>query len=74
MEQTLKLEDLLKIVPATGTFDSAGRLCIPSNIRRALGVKAGQTFEIFQTENGGIFCRPIEKGGSKDNDVNTYSG
>ena len=42
-------------------MDDLGRIVIPKEMRRAIGVHEGESLEIFTTDNGGIFLRkPIE--------------
>ena len=39
-------------------LDSLGRVVIPKEIRRTLGVKEGDKLEIFISENGEVILRP----------------
>jgi antitoxin PrlF len=43
---------------STGTLTSKGQLTIPKDIRDALQLKAGQTFEFRTTEDGQVWMRP----------------
>lgn len=38
-------------------MDDLGRIVIPKEMRRAIGVHEGESLEIFTTDNGGIFLR-----------------
>lgn len=41
-------------------IDDLGRVVIPKEIRRNLGIKDGDPFEIFLTENGGVVFQKYE--------------
>jgi AbrB family looped-hinge helix DNA binding protein len=43
---------------STGTLTSKGQLTIPKDVRDALQLKAGQTFEFRVTEDGQVWMRP----------------
>lgn len=41
--------------------DDLGRIVIPKEMRKTIGIAEGESLEIFATDNGGIFLRkPIE--------------
>ena len=42
-------------------IDDLGRIVIPKEMRRTVGIKEGESLEILATSNGGLFLRkPIE--------------
>lgn len=45
-------EDLLKATGITRKIDELGRIVIPKEIRRNLGIRDGETLEIFTEEDG----------------------
>lgn len=53
-------------------IDDLGRIVIPKEMRKTIGVHEGESLEIFATDNGGIFLRkPIEVKQSASVEVTT---
>jgi AbrB family looped-hinge helix DNA binding protein len=62
---------------ATGIIrriDELGRIVVPKEIRRNLGIKEGDPMEIFTTREGEIVLKPYQEEGSKvvDNFIETF--
>ena len=49
---------------ATGIIrrvDDLGRITIPKEVRRSLGIKEGDPLELFTTREGEIICKPYQE-------------
>lgn len=51
----------MNVMGIVRVMDDLGRIVIPKEMRRALGIAEGENLEILATSNGGLFIRkPIE--------------
>ena len=56
----------LKSIGMLRRIDDLGRIVIPKEIRRSLGIKEGDPLEVYSTNDGGIYLKLHEVNYCKD--------